>query len=124
MIVGTNAMDPTDAQWDNTEGMKNYRTFIDKYMPGADIADGNYLFGYTQGMLLEHLIKQCGNDLSRENIIRQAKSLKNVALPALLPGISINTSDKINMNYTQLRLQRWTGTRWDLFSQVLDASSE
>jgi branched-chain amino acid transport system substrate-binding protein len=124
VMVGTNLMDPTDAQWDNTEAMKNYRTFIDKYMPGSDIADGNYLFGYTQGMLLEHLIKQCGNDLSRENIIRQAKSLKNVALPALLPGISINTSDKINMNYTQLRLQRWTGTRWDLFSQVLDASSE
>lgn len=124
VIVGTNSTDPTDPQWDNTEGMKNYRIFIDKYMPGADIADGNYLFGYTQAMLLEYLIKQCGNDLSRENIIRQAKSLKNVALPTLLPGISINTSDKINMNYTQMRLQRWTGTRWDLFSQVLDASSE
>jgi branched-chain amino acid transport system substrate-binding protein len=124
VIVGTILMDPTDAQWDSTEGMKNYRTFIDKYMPGVDIADGNYLFGYTQATLLEHLIKQCGNDLSRENIIRQAKSLKNVALPTLLPGISINTSDKINMNYTQMRLQRWTGTRWDLFSEVLDASSE
>jgi len=124
VMVGTNLMDPTDAQWGNTEGMKSYLTFIDKYMPGVDIADGNYLFGYMQGMLLEHLIKQCGNDLSRENIIRQAKRLKNVALPTLLPGISINTSDKINMNYTQMRLQRWTGTRWDLFSEVLDASSE
>jgi ABC-type branched-subunit amino acid transport system substrate-binding protein len=124
VMVGTNLLDPNDAQWDNTEGMKNYRTFIDKYMPGSDIADTNYLYGYTQAMLLEHLIKQCGNDLSRENIIRQAKSLKNVALPTLLPGISINTSDRINMNYTQLRLQRWTGTRWDLFSEVLDASTE
>jgi len=124
VMVGTNMMDPTDTQWTNTEGMKSYRTFIDKYMPGVDIADTNILFGYTQAMLLEHLIKQCGNDLSRENIIRQAKSLKNVALPTLLPGVSINTSDKINMNYTQLRLQRWTGTRWDLFSAVLDASSE
>jgi hypothetical protein len=75
-------------------------------------------------MLLEHLIKQCGNDLSRENVIKQAKNLKNVALPTLLPGISVTTSDKINMNYTQMRLQRWTGTRWDLFSEVLDASSE
>jgi branched-chain amino acid transport system substrate-binding protein len=124
VIVGTNMMDPADAQWANTEGMKSYLTFIDKYMPGADIADTNILYGYTQAMLLEHLIKQCGNDLSRENIIRQAKSLKNLVLPTLLPGISINTSDKINMNYTQLRLQRWTGTRWDLFSAVLDASSE
>lgn len=124
MMVGTNMMDPTDAQWANTEGMKNYLTFIDKYMRGVDIADTNILYGYTQAMLLEHLIKQCGNDLSRESIIKQAKSLKNVALPTLLPGISINTSDKINMNYTQMRLQRWTGTRWDLFSGILDASSE
>jgi branched-chain amino acid transport system substrate-binding protein len=124
VIVGTIVMDPTDAQWDSTAGMKNYRAFIDKYMPGVDIADGNYLFGYTQAMLLEQLIKQCGNDLSRENIIRQAKSMKNVALPTLLPGITVNTSDKINMNYTQMRLQRWTGTRWDLFGEVLDASSE
>ena len=124
VIVGTIVMDPPDAQWDSTAGMKNYRAFIDKYMPGVDIADGNYLFGYTQAMLLEQLIKQCGNDLSRENIIRQAKSLKNVALPTLLPGITVNTSEKINMNYTQMRLQRWTGTRWDLFGEVLDASLE
>ncbi|WP_275200630.1 ABC transporter substrate-binding protein [Bradyrhizobium sp. CSA207] len=124
VMVGTNMIDPTDARWANAEGTKSYLTFIDKYMPGADIADFNILYGYTQAMLLEDLIKQCGNDLSRENIIRQAKSLKNLALPTLLPGISINTSDKINMNYTQMRLQRWTGTRWDLFSEVLDASSE
>jgi branched-chain amino acid transport system substrate-binding protein len=124
VIVGTITMDPTDSQWDNNEGMKSFRAFIDKYMPGVDIADTNYLFGYTQGMLLEHLIKQCGNDLSRENIIKQAKNLKDVVLPTVLPGIRINTSGKINMNYTQMRLQRWTGTRWDQFSEVLDAASE
>jgi len=121
---GTITMDPTDTQWDNNEGMKNFRAFVDRYMPGIDIADTNYLFGYTQGMLLEHLIKQCGDDLSRENIIKQAKSLKNVVLPTVLPGIKINTSDKINMNYTQMRLQRWTGTHWHQFSDVLDAASE
>ena len=104
--------------------MKNFRAFVDRYMPGIDIADTNYLFGYTQGMLLEHLIRQCGDDLSRENIIKQARSLKNVVLLMVLPGIKINTSDKINMNYTQMRLQRWTGTHWDQFSDVLDAASE
>src|SRR5215207_2610619 len=124
VIVGTITMDPTDAQWDNNEGMKNFRAFVDKYMPGIDIADTNYLFGYTQGMLLEHLIKQCGNDLSRENITKQARSLKDVVLPTVLPGIKINTSARINMNFTQMRLQRWTGTRWDQFSDVLDAASE
>ena len=124
VIVGTITMDPTDAQWDNNEGMKNFRAFVDKYMPGIDIADTNYLFGYTQAMLLEHLIRQCGNDLSRENIIKQARNLKDVVLPTVLPGIKINTSAKINMNFTQMRLQRWTGTRWDQFSDVLDAASE
>ena len=124
VIVGTITMDPTDSQWDDNEGMKNFRAFINKYMAGVDIADTNYLFGYTQGMLLEHLIKQCGNDLSRENIIKQAKNLRDVVLPTVLPGIKINTSEKTNMDFTQMRLQRWTGTRWDQFSDVLDATSE
>ena len=124
VIVGTFTMDPTDPQWDNNDGMKGFRAFIAKYMPGVDIADTNYLFGYTQGMLLEQIIKQCGDDLSRENILKQAKSLKDVVLPTTLPGIKINTSDKINMNFTQMRLQRWTGTSWEQFSDALDAASE
>lgn len=124
VIVGTITKDATDLQWDQDEGMKNFRAFVDKYMPGIDIADNNYLFGYTQGMLLEQLIKQCGNDLSRENIIRQARSFHDIVLPTVQPGIKINTSDRINMNYTQMRLQRWTGTHWDLFGEVLDAASE
>src|SRR5450631_902154 len=124
VIVGAITMDPIDSQWDNNEGMKNFRAFVDEYMPGIDIADNNYLFGYSQGMLLEQIIKQCGNDLSRENIIKQAKNLRDVVLPTALPGIRINTSDKINMDFTQMRLQRWTGTRWDQFSDVLDAASE
>jgi len=93
-------------------------------MPGIDIADNNYLFGYTQGMLLEQLTGQCGDDLSCDNIMRQAKNFRDLTLPTVLPGIRVNTSDKINMNYAQIRLQRWTGTHWDLFSEVLDATSE
>ena len=124
VIVGTMTMDPTDSQWDNHEGMKGFRAFVDKYMPGIDIADTNYLFGYTQAMLLEHLLNQCGNDLSRENIVRQARNLKDVVLPTTLPGIKINTSEKINMNYTQMRMQRWTTTHWDLFTEAIDAASD
>ncbi len=124
IIVGTVTKDPVDPQWVHDEGMKNYRSFIDKYMPGIDISENNYLFGYTQGLLLEQLIKQCGNDLSRENIMKQAKNFKDLQLPTVLPGITINTSDKINTDYRQLRLQRWTGTHWDQFSEVLDAASE
>ena len=124
VIVGSITMDPADAQWDRAEGMRSYRAFVDKYLPGIDLSENNYLFGYTQGMLLEQLLKQCGDDLSRANVIKQARSLKNLALPTLLPGIIVNTSDTINMNYTQMRLQRWTGTQWELISEALDASSE
>jgi len=123
VIVGTMTMDPTDSQWDNHESMKGFRAFVE-YMPGIDIADTNYLFGYTQAMLLEHLLNQCGNDLSRENIVRQAKNLKDLVLPTTLPGIKINTSEKANMNYTQMRMQRWTSTHWDLFTEAIDAASD
>jgi len=124
VIAGTMIMDPTDPQWNDDAGMKGFRAFIDKYMPGVDIADSSYIFGYTQGMLLEQILKQCGNDLSRENIIRQAKNLKDVVLPTALPGIKINTTENSNMDFTQMRLQRWTGTKWDLFTGVIDAKSE
>lgn len=124
VIVGTVTKDPTDSKWDNDQGMKDYRVFIDKYMPGIDISDTNYIFGYQQGLILEQIIKQCGNDLSRANILKQAKSLKNFTLPSALPGILVNTSDSVNQNFTQMRLQRWTGTNWDQFSDVLDAKSE
>jgi ABC-type branched-subunit amino acid transport system substrate-binding protein len=124
VIVGTFTKDPTDSKWDKDKGMNDYRAFIDKYMTGVDISDSNYLFGYTQGMILEQIIKQCGSDLSRENILRQAKSLKDIALPTVLPGILINTSESVNQDFTQMRLQRWTGENWDQFSDVLDAKSE
>lgn len=124
VIVGTVTKDPTDSKWDNDQGMKDYRAFVDKYMPGVDISDTNYIFGYTQGLILEQIIKQCGNDLSRENIIKQAKNLKSVVLPTALPGVLVNTSESVNQNFTQMRLQRWTGKNWDQFSDVLDAKSE
>ena len=75
-------------------------------------------------MLLEQILKQCGNDLSRANIAAQAKSLKDVVLPTALPGIKINTSATSNMVWTQMQLQRWNGTSWDQFGEILDAASE
>jgi branched-chain amino acid transport system substrate-binding protein len=75
-------------------------------------------------MVLEQILKQCGDDLSRENIIRQAKSLKNLVLPTALTGVRLNTSESNNMIWTQLQLQRWTGTRWEQFGDILDANSE
>jgi hypothetical protein len=124
VIAGTMIMDPVDTQWADNPGMKDFRAFIDKYMPGVDIAESNYIFGYNQGMILEQILKQCGNDLSRENILKQARDIKDFVLPTALPGIKVNTTANSNMDYTQMRLQRWTGTNWDLFTEVIDAKSE
>jgi len=124
VIVGTTNKDPTDPMWDNDEGIKAYRAFFAKYLPGADISNTSYLTGYQQGILLEQILRQCGDDLSRDNIVRQAKSLRDVVIPTALPGITVNTSPTNNMVWTQMRLQRWNGTSWELFGDVLDARSD
>ncbi|WP_050386524.1 ABC transporter substrate-binding protein [Bradyrhizobium pachyrhizi] len=124
VVAGTVLKDPTDSRWDDDQGIKDYKEFLAKYMPGADISDTNYLVGYTQGILLEKIIELCGNDLSRENIIKQAKSLKALVLPTLMPGITVTTTEASNMNFTQMQLQRWTGSRWEQVSDVLRADSE
>jgi len=124
VIVGTPNKDPNDQKWTDDEGIKAYRTFFDRYLAGSDITNTSYLTGYQQGLVLEQILRQCGDDLSRDNVIKQAKSLKNLVLPTALPGIRINTSESNNMIWTQLQLQRWTGTRWEQFGEILDASSE
>ena len=124
VIVGTPNKDPNDPKWTNDDGIKAYRAFFDRYLAGSDITNTSYLTGYQQGMVLEQILKQCGDDLSRDNVIKQAKSLKNLVLPTALPGVRINTSESNDMIWTQLQLQRWTGTGWEQFGEVLDASSE
>jgi hypothetical protein len=104
--------------------MQAYRAFFDKFLQGADITNGSYVTGYQQGIVLEQILKQCGSDLSRKNILAQAKNLKDFVIPTALPGIKVNTSDAENMIWTQMRLQRWTGTTWEAFGEVLDARSE
>lgn len=124
VIVGTPNKDPNDQKWTDDEAVKAYRAFFERYLAGSDITNTSYLTGYQQGMVLEQILKQCGDDLSRENIIKQAKSLKNYDLPTALPGVRINTSESNNMIWTQLQLQRWNGSRWEQFGDILDASSE
>jgi branched-chain amino acid transport system substrate-binding protein len=124
VIVGTTNKDPNDPKWGDDPGIRQYRAFFDKYLPGADIGNSSYLAGYQQGMILEQILRQCGSDLSRENILKQAKRLTNLRLPTAMPGIAINTTDQINMVWTQMRLQRWTGRSWEQFGDVLDNLSD
>ena len=121
VVVATIAKDPNDKKWADDPGIKWYRAHFEKYLPGADIGDSNYLFGTQQGQILEQVLKQCGDDLSRENIVKQARNIKGLVLPTLMPGITVNTGPDNSMAYTQLQLQRWTGSSWEQFGGVLSA---
>lgn len=116
--------DPNDQKWANDDGMKAYRVFFEKYLPGADFSDLNYLTGYQEGVLLEKVLLQCGDDLSRENVLKQARSIKPTVLPTALPGITVGTSSDNSQAWTQLHLQRWNGVVWEQFGNVLDAKAD
>lgn len=124
IVAATMFKDPGDRKWADDTGMKWYREHFAKYLPGADIGDANYLYGTQQGQVLEQVLKQCGNDLSRENVLKQARNIRGLSLPTLIPGITINTGPDNSMAYTQLQLQRWTGSSWEQFGEVLSAEAK
>ncbi|MFO1025590.1 MAG: ABC transporter substrate-binding protein [Acetobacteraceae bacterium] len=113
--------DPTDQQWKNDPGMVLWREIMTKYIPGVDLNDAFYVYGFGAVMTMIPVLKQCGNDFSRENLMKQATNLKNVEVPALLPGIRVNTSPTNYHTISQIQLMRWTGKTWDLFGNVLSA---
>jgi branched-chain amino acid transport system substrate-binding protein len=116
--------DPADPAMATDPGMKQYFEFMQRYMPDADNTNANYISGYNLSMALVQVLKQCGNDLSRENIMRQAANLKNLELPGMLPGIRVNSSPTNYHPIRQFQLMRWNGHVWERFGDVLhDASS-
>jgi branched-chain amino acid transport system substrate-binding protein len=121
VISGSFYKDPNDPKWNNDPAVLGYRAYFAKYLPGADIGDTTYLTGTQQGQILEQLLKQCGSDLSRENINRQAHDFQDVVLPTFLDGVRINTSAHNAQAITQLKLRRWTGKAWEEFGKVRDA---
>jgi ABC-type branched-subunit amino acid transport system substrate-binding protein len=116
--------DPTDPQWKNLQGYKDWLAFMRKYYPEGNLEDAFNVYGYSVAQTLVHVLKQCGNDLSRENIMRQAASMKDLALPMLLPGIKINTSPTDFAPIEQEQLAKFDGERWVLFGEIYDASKK
>ncbi len=115
--------DPTDPAWKNDPGMNQWRAFMAKYMPDADLTDGGTVFGYGVALGLWQVLKQCGTDFSRANIMKQAASLNDVEIPVLLPGIRVNTSATNYHPIRQMQLTRWTGEHFELFGKVLEGDS-
>jgi branched-chain amino acid transport system substrate-binding protein len=113
------AKDGADAQWDNDEGMKKFYAFLAKYVPDANKADGSVVFGYGQAQTMVQVLKQCGDDLTRENVMKQAASLKSFAPDTLLPGVTISTSATDFFPIEQLQMMRFKDQKWDLFGPVI-----
>ncbi len=115
--------DPTDAQWKNDAGMKAWNEFLDKYYPEANRADASVMFGYTVAQGLVHVLKACGDNLTRENVMKQAASIKDLELGGLLPGIKVNTSPTDFAPLSQVQLQKFKGETWDLFGEILSSDT-
>jgi branched-chain amino acid transport system substrate-binding protein len=113
--------DASDPQWASDEGMKKFKTFIDKYMPGANIADTNLVYGYAAAQTMVQVLKQAGDDLTRENVMKQAASLKDFAPDTALPGIKINTSATDFAPIDQLKMMQFKNGKWDLFGDIISA---
>ncbi|HEY7651237.1 MAG TPA: ABC transporter substrate-binding protein, partial [Methylomirabilota bacterium] len=116
--------DPTDPQWKNGQGYKDWLAFMKKYYPEGSVEDAFNVYAYSVAQTLVHVLKQCGNDLSRENVMRQAASIKGLTLPMLLPGIKINTSPTDFAPIEQEQLAKFDGERWALFGEIYDASKK
>ena len=113
--------DPSDPQWDNDAGMKQFLTFLEKDFPEGNKLDASVVVGYGVTQTLIQVLKQCGDNLTRENIMKQAANLKDFRTEMLLPGIKINTSATDFAPISQLQLMKFTGERWVLFGDIISA---
>jgi branched-chain amino acid transport system substrate-binding protein len=113
--------DPTDPQWKTDKGMIAWNEFLDKYYPEANRSDASVMYAYTVAQGLVHVLRACGDDLTRENIMKQAASIKDLELDGLLPGIKVNTSATDFAPISQVQLERFKGKTWELFGEILSA---
>jgi len=119
MISAGYLKDPNDPRWNDDAGMKEWRAFMNKYLPGADQTDGGYIAAYAVSDTMLKTLKQCDGDFSRENIMKQATNLHNPGNPLTLPGIEINTSPTNYHPMKGMQLQKWTGKTFELFGDVI-----
>ncbi|MGE5268597.1 MAG: ABC transporter substrate-binding protein [Thiohalocapsa sp.] len=119
IITDNSFKDSTDPAWQNDEGYKWWVGFMDKYVPGGDKSDNGNVYGSSVAQTMTQILKQCGNDLTRKNIMRQAANLHDYKLPMLQPGITVNTSPTDFMAIKQVRMERFDGEKFIGFGPVL-----
>jgi ABC-type branched-subunit amino acid transport system substrate-binding protein len=115
--------DASDPQWKNDEGMKKFMAFADKYMPGSNISDANMVYGFAAAETMVQVLKQAGDNLTRENVMKQAASLKGFAPDTLIPGITITTSPTDFAPVEQLKMMQFKNGQWELFGDIISAET-
>jgi len=113
--------DPTDPHWKNDRGIKAWNEFLDKYYPDANRADSAVIYAYAVAQTMEYVLKACGNDLTRENVMKQAANMRDLELDLLLPGIKINTSKSDFAPISQVQMMKFEGETWERFGEIIDA---
>ena len=108
-----------DPQWKDDAGMKDFDALIAKYLPDANRVDSSMMTGYNMALTMVALLKTCGDDLTRANIMKQAANIKDLEIAGLLPGIKINTSPTDFAPISQLQTMRFDNGRWQLFGEVI-----
>jgi branched-chain amino acid transport system substrate-binding protein len=119
-IISSNYLkDTSDPQWKNDAGMKAFDEFLTKYFPEGNRVDASVMYGYTVAQGLVYVLKNCGDNLTHENIMKQAASIRDLELGGLLPGIKVNTSATDFAPISQLQLMKFKGEKWDLFREII-----
>jgi branched-chain amino acid transport system substrate-binding protein len=122
-VISTSFLkDADDPAWKDDPAIKDWSAFMDKYYPDGDKDDSYAVFGYAAAETLSQVLRQCGDDLSRENVMRQAASLKNYRSPLVLPGIAIDTGPADFRPIEQMRLVQFDGTTWQPIGDVFDSA--
>jgi branched-chain amino acid transport system substrate-binding protein len=103
--------------------MQQWRDFMAKNMPGADVTDASYVFAYSVSLTMLQVLKQCDGDFSRANVMKQAESLHDVENPTLLPGIRISTSPTDHRPIRAMQMVRWDGTTWIRFGDLIEGAN-
>ena len=123
VLSAQNFKDPTDPAWRDDAGYKEWSAFMDKHYPDSDKTSINTVLGLVEAQALVQVLKQCGDDLTRENVMKQAANLKNLELGMLLPGITVNTGANDFAPVKQMQMQRFNGESWELFGPVMSGEA-
>jgi branched-chain amino acid transport system substrate-binding protein len=122
VITSDSRKDQSDPAWANDPGMNEWRDFMRRYVPDGELSDNNYTYAYGVGTTMIHVLRECGNDLSRENVMRQAANISALEAATLLPGIKVSTSPTNFSPIRQMQLQRWDGRSWQRFGNVIEGA--